>query len=228
MADAIEQADQELTTALATFERGKASLYRSDGSMKYSEPEHNERLRALTETLHGVAEGIDRAVDGEIATVRQLLDSEHDDPTLYLSASELTLANARSQFIREDAMTLPLPQLLTRLRGIIAAGGGKPDRVQAFVWSRYAYQRLTSEVETARAEGKPLPATLRDQIEAIEPLVTQLRGVVSPGLRITGPEADRRMKRARDARQAAHGRVTEADGTRERMMAEMARRYGVF
>jgi len=229
MTDAIETTTEELATALATFERNRASLFRSDGAPKFTEQEHADRLKVFTETLHGVAERVDTAVDAELAAIRKLEEAEHADPVSYLTPAELATANARALFVRENCEPLTLPQLRTRLRGIVAVGEGRPDRVQAFLWSRYAAQRLAGEAERARAEHRgTVPPQLRDDLERVEIEIAQLVAVVTPQAAISKTEAARRMKRARDARSATLQRVHEADGTRERMLAQLAARYGGF
>jgi hypothetical protein len=225
MSDLIETTAEEVTVALDKFERGKSALFRPDGTMKYSEAEHNELLIGLTERLHGVAERHHDAAEAEVALVQRLQEAEHDDPTMHLTPAELQLANARSQFVREDAMGLPLPQLLTRLRGIAAASGGKPDKTQAFLWSRYAHQRLESEAETAQAAGKPLQPAQREQLDSIDAEVSKLRAVIAPASGIDAAEARRRVRRARDAQRAMHARVSEVDGSKEALLAAGRARY---
>jgi len=227
MADQIETTTEEVTAALDTFERGKTALFRSDGSMKYSEAEHNELMIGLAERLHSVASAAHDAAEEEVATVRRLEEAEHDDPIRHLSPGELATANARATFVREDALGLPLSQLLTRLRGIAAATAGKPDRADAFVWSRYAHQRTSSELETAQAAGKPLQPAQRDQLEAIETEVAKLRAVIAPGGGITKQEAARRIKRAREAQSALHAKVGEADGSNALLKRQIAARYSI-
>jgi hypothetical protein len=222
MEDAIDKAQAEVTTALDAFERSKASLYRVDGSMKYSEQEHNDRLKVFTETLHGVAQRVDDAVEAELNTVRRLEEAALGDPVAHLTPGELATANARALFVREDAERLTLPQLLTRLRGVVAAHEMQADRVACFLWARYAGQRLAGEAERARAGGGPLPAHLRDDIERLDIEIARLVAVVAPQSGLSKPEAARRMKRARDARFATHQRVREADGTNERTKRELA------
>jgi len=228
MEDAIDKTQADLTTALETFERGRATLYRPDGGPKYAETTHAELLATLTATLHGVAQRVDAAVAAELAAVRRAEEAEHDDPVSYLTPAELATANARAGFVREDSERLPLPQLLTRLRGVLAAGVNGPDKPTALVWGRYAGQRIASVAETAHAGGGRLDGATRDQLEAIETEVGKLTAIIAPASGITKAEAARRMKRARDARSATLARVHEADGTRERMLAQMAARYGGF
>ena len=227
MSDPIETTTEEVTAALDTFERGKAALFRPDGSPKYSEAEHNELMATLTDRLHGVAERAHDACEDEVATVRRLEEAANDDPIRHLSPGELATANARALFVREDAMGLPLPDLLARLRGLAAATAGKPDRADAFVWGRYAHQRLTSEVEQAEAAGKPLQPAQRDQLAAIESEVAKLRAIIAPAGGITKQEAARRIKRAREAQRAAHARVSEADGTNALLKRQIAARYAI-
>ena len=227
MDDNIDKTQQELTTALDTFERGKAALLRSDGSRKYAETTHAERLTALTEVLHGVAQRVDSAVDAELATVRRLEEAAHADPVSALTPAELATANARALFIREDSERLPLPALLTRLRGVLASGANGPDKPTAFCWGRYAHQRIASVAELAHAGGGGLDGTTRDQLEAIEAEVAKLTAVIAPRSGITRAEAERRMKRARAALSETHSRVGEADGTNERLVATMRGRYAL-
>jgi len=225
MDDAIDKSQAELNTALDAFERGRAALYRPDGAPKYSEATQGEMLASLTATLHGVAERVDAAVEAEKAAVRRLEEAVHADPVSTLTPADLATANARSQFVREDAMGLPLPALLARLRGVLASGVNGPDRPTAFVWARYAGQRVASVAELAHAGGGRLDGTTRDQLEAIEAEVAKLTAIIAPASGITKAEAERRMRRARAVLGETHSRVGEADGTNERLVATMRSRY---
>jgi len=222
MTDLIESTSEEVTAALDKFERGKAALYRPDGTMKYSEAEHNELLITLTERLHGVAERAHDAAEAEIATVQRLEEARHDDPVAHLSASELATANARALFVREDCEKLPLRELATRLRGIAAAGA---DKATAFVWSRYAGMRIDGEAERAAAGGGSLAGDDRAHVEAIRAEVVRLAALVAPDNGIPEAEAERRLKRAREAQRALHERVSAADGSQEALMTKMRARY---
>ena len=226
MADMIEKTTAEVAVALDTFERGKAALYRADGTPKYSDAEHTELMITLTDRLHGVAERAHDAAEEEVSAVRRLEEAAHDDPIRHLSPGELATANARATFVREDALGLSLAQLLTRLRGLAAATAGKPDRADAFVWSRYAHQRIEAEAETATAGGRHLDPIARAQLDAIDGEVSKLRAVIAPASGITKQEAERRIKRARSAQRAVHARVSDADGSAEALLARTGARYG--
>ena len=222
MTDQIETTTDEVTAALDKFERGRAALYRPDGTPKYSDAEHSELMIGLTERLHSVAERHHDAAEAEIATVQRLEEARHDDPVAHLSASELATANARSLFTREDCEKLPLRALATRLRGIAAAGA---DKATAFVWSRYAGMRIDSEAERAAAGGGSLAGDDRAHVEAIRAEVVRLAALVAPNNGIPEAEAERRLKRAREAQRVVHGRVSEVDGSKEALMARSRARY---
>jgi hypothetical protein len=225
MADKIDAAQEDLTTALARFERNRADLSMPDGSPKYAPAVHDNLLAGAVRSLHDVAGELDEAVEEEVRTVQRLREAAEDDPITQLSDAELQKANLRAVFVQQDADHLTLPALAARLRGIIAAGNGKPDKVQAFLWSRYASLRVGAEAERRRRESPNAP--LPTEVHVIEGFVSQLAAVVAPKSGISDAEAERRLRRAREARAEAHRRVREADGSQERLQAELAARYSL-
>jgi len=229
MADAIERAQADIEAALARFERNTAELHLPDGSKKYADAVHDTLLAGHVTALHNVAADLDTAVEEEVATVQRLREAEEDDPTAQLNPAELQTANLRALFVQQDAEHLTLPQLAARLRGIVAAGNGKADRVQAFLWSRAASLRIGAEDERHRAAnpGQALPAELRQQLATIENYASQLAAVVAPKSGISEEEARRRLTRSREALADAHRRVGEVDGSHARLRAGLAARYAV-
>lgn len=223
--DAIEKTQEELAAALGEFDRAKASLYRPDGSAKYAPAEHDERLRALTEKLHGHAERLDAAAEAEIRQVGRLVEANGDDPSSHLTTAELQAASARQAFVKEDCESLPLAELVARVRGVAAANELQRDRPSAYLWSRYARRRIAAAAEEG---GAAAYGPFRAHLEELERLAGALEQSYGASVRISELEAKRRVRRAREAQREMRERVAVADGTRERMVAEMRSRLSVF
>ena len=132
----LDAAREAMDAALATYKRERAALLRTDGAPLFSEVEQAARLAALNETLHSAADKAITVADAELTELNRLAEAEGDDPTARLSAGEVAAAAARWVFVKEDATALPLGDLVTRIRGVLAAGGGAPDKVSAFLWAR--------------------------------------------------------------------------------------------
>lgn len=135
--------------AAATLATKRAALHRN-GQAIYS-PEEQQRRDAEAEagfrrTFTDAAE----AAQAEIADAEdelQRLDRAEADPIATLTADDLTKANARAAFIREDAESLPVAALADRAEE--AATGG--DRATWALILRYASRRI--ETERAKPGG---------------------------------------------------------------------------
>jgi len=105
-------------------------------------------------------------------------DAEHADPIGQLTTQEQQQASARATFVREDAMLLPLPNLVRRLVGVGAAG---KERVDCYLWSRYARQRIVQEQEKREDAGRPLDPTTRAQLATLTKPFAALFSLLSLG-----------------------------------------------
>lgn len=160
----IEQKDRPLgdlltasQTALQKLEAGRAKLLNNDGSRIYSDAEHEIRATQLLEEFNTEVEALVTQAEQRASSVEAAAANLQADPTAHLKPEELQAANLRAEFVREEAASLPLPQLLTRCQEAIAAG----DKAGLFLWSRYAGQRLDTVMEQLRAAD--VPPTLDDR-----------------------------------------------------------------
>ena len=113
-------------------------------------------------------------------------------------------------------MLLPLPDLVRRLRGVNAAG---QDKVSAYLWSRYARQRIESinrgELESGNPKDPATRGNLRDLADAITALEEGIGGKA-----VTKLERAQASQRIADARkfQFAIGDRTASTITAVRVM----------
>ncbi len=221
MGDIYEQAQAELDQAAVRFTAEKAKLFRGDGSAIYADAVYEEKVTALTAELHAVADKVIGVAEAEIREVNRRQEAEHDDPITRLTVEEQQAASARATFVREDAMLLPLADLTQRLRGVSAAG---KDKVNSYLWSRYARQRIEA-IKTANAEsGRPTAAATRAQLETLTDAIVDLESVLGVANALTKSQAAQRIGDARKFKSALHTRVSALDGSRERLVREMRQR----
>jgi G3E family GTPase len=226
MSDVYAQAQAEFDQAAVRFTNEKAKLFRADGGAIYADQVYDEKLAALTAELHAVAERLYGVAEREMAEVDRRREAEHDDPIGQLTVQEQQAASGRALFVKEDAMLLSLPDLIKRLRGVNAAG---KDKVSAYLWSRYARQRIEA-IKTANAESgrKNDPGTvgnLRDLTDAITALEEGLGGKANTPLEKA--QASQRIHNARQFQSKLGDRVRDLDGTKERMARAM-RNSGLY
>ena len=225
MDDIYEQAQAEFDKAAVRFTNEKAKLFRGDGSAVYADAVYEEKIAAITGELHAVADKLHNQAEAQIAEVRRRQEAEHDDPIGRLTTEEQAAASARAVFVKEDAMLLPLADLIKRLRGVSAAG---KDKVNSYLWSRYARQRI-EHIKTERG-GRPSDDATRRQLTDLADAITLLEEGLG-GKAKTPLEQAQASQRVADARnfQAKIGRaVRELDGGNERLKRELAARYGYF
>jgi hypothetical protein len=213
-----EQGNAEIDTALEKFAAAKAKLFRDDGAAIYAGPVYAEKLAALTEELHATAGRVVGLADAQIATVNRLEEAEHTDPIGNLTLAEQQQASARAGFVKEDAMLLTLPDLTRRLVGIGAAGA---ERVDSYLWSRYARQRVESEHRRREDSGRPLDPTSGAQIATLIDAITTLETAIGATPALTKVQATRRIHAARTFQAAIRDRVGDVDGEKAATMQAM-------
>jgi hypothetical protein len=215
----FDRETSQLASAAAQLTRDRAALLRPDGQPKYSADEHAERDRALLERFTATADTIFGTVDAARAAAEQTLDAlEHSDPMDRLDASTLGVANAKAGFIREEAQRMDLGALAERCRQVLAHG----DQVDKVLWLRYGEWRREDLRGTAGAAHNPAALTvLYDALKGLAAAV----GDPKAGEKRASAEAT--LKAAREWSHAAHRKRVEADGTMDRMMAQMRARYSL-
>ena len=201
--------------ALEQFATEKAKLFRADGSAVFAGPVYDEKLAALTAELHATADRVASLAEAQIATVNRLQEAEHTDPIGNLSLAEQQQASARATFVREDALLLTLPDLTRRLVGVGAAG---KEKVDAYLWSRYARQRIEAERTQREERGRPLDPTTRAQLGTLIDAITNLEVVVGAPPALTRVQATQRIAAARRFQRGVRERVGDVDGAKERLV----------
>ncbi len=210
-----ERGNTEIDTALEKFATGKAKLFRDDGSAVYADAVYREKLAALTSELHATAGRVVAGAEAQIATVNRLVEAEHTDPIGNLTLDQQQQASARAGFVKEDAMLLTLPDLTRRLVGVSAAGKNKVD---CYLWSRYARQRIEAERTQREESGRPLDPTTRAQITSVIDAISTLEAAVGPTPALTRVQAAQRIAAARRFQQGLRDRIGDADGAKERVV----------
>ncbi len=209
-----ERGDAEIDTALERFATAKTKLFRDDGSAVYAGPVYAEKLAALTAELHATADRVAGLAEAQIATVNRLQEAEHTDPIGTLTLAEQQQAAARAGFVKEDAALLTLPDLTRRLVGVSAAG---KEKVDCYLWSRYARQRIQAERTQREDSGRPLDPTTRAQLASLNDAITNLEAAIGATPALTRVQATQRIAAARRFQQGLRERIGDADGTKERV-----------
>lgn len=138
------QLQSRALNAEGTRDRAREALYRPDGSKRYSDEEHNERQRAISEMFREALTTIEEDVEREAATAEtELATLEHGDPTTFLNTEELERAGAKRVFVNEDVEGLPAREIAGRLRAVL--GGG--DKASIFCYLQ-ATERRVRETNT--------------------------------------------------------------------------------
>lgn len=182
----ITHASSNLMIAQGRFEREKAALYRADGQQRYSDTEHAERLGALHATLDAVIGEAQETAEGVISAQQTLLQHlEQGDLLDSLYTSEQTAASARQVFIKEDAESLPVADLVTRCRIALTSG----DKPTAYLLARYVGQRVAA-ADKAGTEGRQ-PEMDGDERRLLGDLVRELRA------KVQGPEGAKKVEAAK-------------------------------
>jgi len=202
--------------AEATFERGKATLYRSDGQPKFSPSEHAERLNALRGAFDEVVGGAQETLGDILASKETMLQHlERGDSFDALSLAEKNEASASQVFLKEDALALPALDLLTRCQVALESG----HRPTQYLLARYVGQRVSAANKAAH-DGQT-PEFVYQERQQLADVVTQLTQAVR------GPSGALKAEVAREARDNARAAIQKTrrayDAAHERGNAEEAR-----
>jgi hypothetical protein len=175
--------------ATQRFWTERQSLYRGDGTPIFSQPVHDERLRAarnsFDNTVGAALSAADAITTAAEVTVQALTEGDLLDQ---LGPAERAAARDKAMFIQEDVAKLHPRELVARMRSVLADG----DRSSAYLWSRYGSQRLLGIMREAAATGRA-PATPVAERAEMEALLTKLRGVV------LGAQGQERLTEAKEA-----------------------------
>ena len=178
----LDGAKQVVKRAVEKYQTDRAALFAFDGKTPINPPDVHQRQ--LDKAIESVQWATDKAV-AVAAQVAAEVESQrlapHADPTGSLSAAELQDANLRAPWVKEDCESLPLPDLVERLRAVHASG----SKSSTWLHDRYAKARWKVESDKTPQDAalSMFAETLRD-------------------LGVTGPKAglsSEAQKRAEDA-----------------------------
>ena len=188
--------DPQLDAARVTVERAiekhtadYGRLFAHDGKTTISGPDlHARECARILVPVTAAVESAVQVADKAAADVEALRLAPHADPTSALSAAELQDANARAVWVREDCESLPLGDLVERLKAV-AAGGSKSS--QWLHW-RYAKQRWTRE--SAKSPQDPALSAFGETLRNL--------GIVGPKAGLSD-EAQKRLDKAQSLKMFA-------------------------
>jgi len=230
---ALERIDRELAdqfgtevrildTALARFQEAERGLLRPDGSKRYADEEHGERIQGLLASLDDTLEHVAETATTAIAKARGALATlDTADPLDSLNGEGQARAAARRDFIKEDAASLPLARIAAVVTGALASD----DRPLLVLWHRYLGLRLEAERQQGRRVGP------HDADAAAFAVFRDLEARV-----LGDPEKRQERRRALEQR-ISNAKVLEyrarsarstADGTAAASLDEMRRRYAAL
>ncbi len=213
----------DIDRAADRFRADEGKLLRPDGTRRYGDEEHAERVAALLADFDTTAQAAHDHAETTIADAERTLHTlEHGDPVDRLTPDELTRANAKALFVREDAETLPLPELAERCRVALAGS----DRAAQLLHARYATRRAHAMQEAAHGQGRRLPDS---DLAALRDLDTVLREMDTA---LADPQAKAKRAKAEAARATAQSLLFhvihtrgEVDGSTGRAMEQMRATY---
>jgi hypothetical protein len=207
---------QRIDNALEKVRRGNQNLYTEEGQRLYSDEEHERRYEALLAEFDREKDSVVAEADRTIEQAERTLALEHRDLADSLTTEELERANAKRVYVDDDVWNLPLEALVKRVEAAQAVG----DKPTMFLYARTLGSRASMEYEGGNVTEHTAGA-VRD-LETLAPELVQV---------VRGPEVERDLDRAREARRDANSLkiyTTEvrnkADGTEDRFRQEARQR----
>jgi Spy/CpxP family protein refolding chaperone len=214
--------------AVKEFEnRQQRELFRPDGSKRYSDKEHNEILAGLIQPVLDACDTAIQQADERVKSEQTRLELlDNANPLDTLTADELVRANVLARFVAEDAQTLPLPKLASRLKAAIA----KNDKVSMVLYHRYAVQR-DEQISEAWRTNPDAPIAREEMVHRREFSATlQAMGgkLADPKLEEKRKDATETIAAVQKVRMDAIRQRNAVDGTEERARREVAQLYSRF
>jgi hypothetical protein len=138
----LELAQADVDRKVAVFEQEKAQLYRQDGTQRYSQAEHNERMTALLEPVREAVAAAKQTADEVRARCNEEMRLRDTDPLLRLTEpAEQQEVSYKQALIEDDVVKSALPTLVQRLEAIATHG----SKVEQLLYARYARRRVDEE-----------------------------------------------------------------------------------
>jgi|GEM_PF-5564877 len=149
----LNTVDRQMLVAGVALSKATEDLAKAGDESRYFTPEEREAQtgRALPVVIE--AEGAAaEAVEAALALSDDVLDATAN-PAPTLSPADQALAASRAVFVKEDAATLSIVDLIGRIRQAALEG----DRVSLFLFARYAKARLAPGAAAGQADRSDLP-----------------------------------------------------------------------
>lgn len=209
----LQIAEGRLDRAREETERARAGLLQSDGRPLYAPEEQARRLEAALRPLTDeVAATVSLAGTAE-AEARATLAAPTPDPLATLDGSALQRAAALREFWREDAESLSLPALASRLLAALASG----EQVQQVLALRYGQRRADQVLEDLRWRRVADPQTTAAELRALRQALGQLASATAdPRDQRRRTEAEELARATSALRQRARHLQAVADGSDQR------------
>jgi len=183
-----------IENAQEKFEEERADLFRADGSRMFSEDEHKSRLGVLTNERNAVLSRAEEDVRSEMAALDENAGHvKNRDAAELLTTEELKNANERRAFARDSADTLGVPELIGRLRSVLASGD--KGAMLAYFSAAQSRQREILRTSPAGKRGQP------DYTAS----ATELDGVLAEMRRALDPNAEAEIAAIKDKKEKAAG-----------------------
>ena len=157
----LDAAKAAVQRSLDVFATNQATLYTHDGHKINPPGVHESELARL---LVGVEASVEKAVavaDRVSAEVEAQRLAPYADPTSALSAADLQDANLRAPWVREDCETLPLGDLVERLRAVHASGS------KSSTWLHWRYAKARWAKESAKQQQDPALSMFAETCRAL-------------------------------------------------------------
>ena len=147
----IDGARQVVVRSIEKYNADRAGLLASDGRTPIYPPDvHTAKVAKLLESVEWAVERATTLSDKVTADIEAQRLQPFSDPTSALSAADLQDANLRAPWVKEDCESLPLGDLVERLRAVHASG----SKSSIWLHDRYAKRRWQVESDkTPQALG---------------------------------------------------------------------------
>ena len=138
----IDGARQVVVRSIEKYNADRAGLLASDGRTPIYPPDvHTAKVAKLLESVEWAVERATTLSDKVTADIEAQRLQPFSDPTSALSAADLQDANLRAPWVKEDCESLPLGDLVERLRAVHASG----SKSSIWLHDRYAKRRWKVE-----------------------------------------------------------------------------------
>jgi hypothetical protein len=208
----IESARSKIESASKNFETNRAQLFRSDGTPKYAEKEHKERLAVILQPLQ---ESVGKARDLTAQAIQEANRIENAAPPnvmAHLSTEDLQRAVLLDHFVAVEVAGMSLEHLSQRLH---EAQVGQ-DRAAQAVYLLHGQKRAAALRGDHNVQTRPV----REMMKQIDQSLSALTVAITKKS-IIDPSQIRKV--AGELTMFAGQTLDAADGTKAAVIAEQQR-----